>query len=104
MCNMRWNGCRDSFDSMMTWLGSYGTQAPSVSALSVQEQAVKRRNSIIIVTDPPYYDAIPYSDAMDFFYVWLRTLYPRVVSDDMRRCSLSGLGPKWNHDAGDGRD
>ena len=25
-----------------------------------------------IVTDPPYYDAIPYADLMDFFYVWLR--------------------------------
>ncbi len=27
-----------------------------------------------IVTDPPYYDAIPYSDLSDFFYVWLRRL------------------------------
>ena len=26
----------------------------------------------LILTDPPYYDAIPYSDLMDFFYVWLR--------------------------------
>ena len=25
-----------------------------------------------IITDPPYYDAIPYSDISDFFYVWLR--------------------------------
>src|SRR5205823_1249065 len=25
-----------------------------------------------IVTDPPYYDAIPYSDLMDYFYVWMR--------------------------------
>ena len=25
-----------------------------------------------IVTDPPYYDAIPYSDLMDFFRIWLR--------------------------------
>ncbi|WFE47589.1 hypothetical protein [Verrucosispora sp. WMMD1129] len=25
-----------------------------------------------IVTDPPYYDMIEYSDASDFFYVWLR--------------------------------
>lgn len=24
----------------------------------------------IIVTDPPYYDAIPYSDLMDFFYIF----------------------------------
>ena len=26
----------------------------------------------VIMTDPPYYDAIMYSDIMDFFYVWLR--------------------------------
>lgn len=25
-----------------------------------------------VVTDPPYYDMIEYSDASDFFYVWLR--------------------------------
>ena len=25
-----------------------------------------------IVTDPPYYDAVPYSHLSDFFYVWLR--------------------------------
>jgi len=24
------------------------------------------------VTDPPYYDAVPYADLSDFFYVWLR--------------------------------
>ena len=27
-------------------------------------------------TDPPYYDAIPYSDLSDFFFVWLRRLLP----------------------------
>jgi adenine-specific DNA methylase len=26
----------------------------------------------IVLTDPPYYDAIPYCDLSDFFYVWLR--------------------------------
>ena len=25
-----------------------------------------------IITDPPYYDAVPYSDLSDYFYVWLR--------------------------------
>lgn len=33
-----------------------------------------------IATDPPYYDAVPYADLSDFFYVWLRRtvghLYP----------------------------
>lgn len=27
-------------------------------------------------TDPPYYDAIPYSDLSDFFLVWLKRLFP----------------------------
>jgi putative DNA methylase len=30
-----------------------------------------------LVTDPPYYDAVPYADLSDFFYVWLR----RTVGD-----------------------
>ena len=33
-----------------------------------------------IITDPPYYDNVPYSDLSDFFYVWLKrsigNLYP----------------------------
>jgi len=36
-----------------------------------------------IITDPPYYDNVPYSDLSDFFYVWLRRtvgdLYPTVL-------------------------
>ena len=25
-----------------------------------------------IVTDPPYYDAVPYADLSDFFFVWFK--------------------------------
>lgn len=32
----------------------------------------------LLMTDPPYYDAIPYADLSDFFYVWLR----RMLADD----------------------
>jgi putative DNA methylase len=28
------------------------------------------------ITDPPYYDAVPYADLSDFFYVWLRRMIP----------------------------
>ena len=35
-----------------------------------------------IITDPPYYDAVPYADLSDFFYVWLKRsvgfLYPEL--------------------------
>jgi len=40
-----------------------------------------------IITDPPYYDAIPYSDLMDFFYVWLRRnigdMYPKEFAREL---------------------
>ena len=29
------------------------------------------------VTDPPYYDAVPYADLSDFFYVWLKRALPQ---------------------------
>ncbi|MBN2003838.1 MAG: DUF1156 domain-containing protein, partial [Anaerolineae bacterium] len=39
-------------------------------------------NGLVISTDPPYYDNVPYSDVSDFFYVWLRyslkNIYPEL--------------------------
>jgi putative DNA methylase len=55
----------------------------------------------VVVTDPPYYDAIPYSDLMDFFYVWLRRTL-KGLSADIDEAFAEPLGPKWNHDANDG--
>ena len=34
-----------------------------------------------IVTDPPYYDSVPYSDLSDFFYVWLKRIYRRLLPE-----------------------
>jgi hypothetical protein len=54
-----------------------------------------------IVTDPPYYDAIPYSDLMDFFHVWLR----RALFGAGRECDDAftlPLGPKWHREKADG--
>ena len=55
----------------------------------------------VIVTDPPYYDAIPYSDLMDFFHVWLRRS-THGVSSEIDTAFLEPLSPKWNHDTDDG--
>ena len=55
----------------------------------------------VIMTDPPYYDAIPYSDLMDFFYVWLRRTV-RSLAPGVESVFSNPLGPKWNHEAGDG--
>jgi len=40
--------------------------------------------NVVVSTDPPYYDNIPYSELSDFFYVWLRPMlkeiYPSIFS------------------------
>jgi putative DNA methylase len=55
----------------------------------------------VIVTDPPYYDAIPYSDLMDLFYVWLRrSIYD--LGSDFEHLKEQPLTPKWNKETNDG--
>jgi adenine-specific DNA methylase len=55
----------------------------------------------IILTDPPYYDAIAYSDVMDLFYCWLRGSVSD-LSADTARAFESPIGPKWDHSTQDG--
>lgn len=43
-----------------------------------------------VITDPPYYDAVPYSDLSDFFYVWLK----RTVGDTYPSLFRTPLTPK----------
>ena len=79
------------------------------SAKDVPDTWALRRSAIeggigefdAIITDPPYYDAIPYSDLMDFFYVWLRrTLHG--LSEATDAAFSQPLGPKWNQEENDG--
>lgn len=55
----------------------------------------------VICTDPPYYDAIPYSDIMDYFYVWLRRA-TNGLSSDIDKAFSADLGPKWDHGSSNG--
>jgi putative DNA methylase len=69
----------------------------------VRQSALKAELSKfdVIVTDPPYYDAIPYSDLMDFFHVWLRrTLHG--LGHDFDSAFEEPLGPKWKAEVQDG--
>ncbi|HEY8899226.1 MAG TPA: DUF1156 domain-containing protein [Chthoniobacterales bacterium] len=55
----------------------------------------------VVFTDPPYYDAIPYSDLMDFFFVWQK----RIVADlneEFQKAYERQLAPKWDNDHSDG--
>ncbi len=45
-----------------------------------------------IITDPPYYDSVPYSDLSDFFYIWMKLL----IGEFYRNIFATPLTPKSN--------
>ena len=54
----------------------------------------------LVILDPPYYDAIPYEELSDFFYVWLKRsvgfLYPDTFSTSLspkeEELKIQGIG------------
>jgi adenine-specific DNA methylase len=63
---------------------------------------ISNRTYDLIVTDPPYYDAIPYSDLMDFFYIWLKRSLSGLGMPEYDFAFSANLTPKWDKDANDG--
>ena len=75
--------------------------APPATVARESAIAIQGGGFDLICTDPPYYDAIPYSDLMDFFHVWLRRVL-HGLSPEADAAFASALGPKWSPDEGDG--
>jgi putative DNA methylase len=61
--------------------------------------AVQRGSASVdaVITDPPYYDNVPYADISDFFYVWLK----RTVGDLYPEHFATELTPKNNEAVAD---
>lgn len=78
-----------------------GADAPVPYITRASAIAQRTTNVDIVLTDPPYYDAIPYSDLMDFFYVWLRRTL-NGLSPHLDEAFAAPLAPKWDHTTGDG--
>jgi len=92
----------------LEWVAEYWEHAIDASRLAPPPQvrqgsAIARHDATfdLVVTDPPYYDAIPYSDLMDFFYVWLRRTL-KGASPELEAAFREPLAPKWDHNESDG--
>lgn len=81
--------------------GHATSYAPSVEVETRSAIAAQPAGLDLICTDPPYYDAIPYSDLMDFFQVWLRRAL-HGLSPATDGAFANPLGPKWKPGASDG--
>jgi len=55
-----------------------------VSSISATNLPYESNYFDAVITDPPYYNNVPYADLSDFFYVWLKRsigdLYPEIFS------------------------
>jgi putative DNA methylase len=53
-----------------------------------------------IITDPPYYDSVQYSNLSEFFRIWLMKMLPDIIewNVDLKNAAVSpDSGPKNNH-------
>jgi adenine-specific DNA methylase len=83
-------------------LAKTGMQSsPNIVCQSALQTGVGAGDLDAVVTDPPYYAAIPYSDLMDFFYIWLRRTLSG-LTPEMDSIFSQKLAPKWNSDQADG--
>ena len=98
-----YSGCVDWVCRVIEHALAAAADCPGVKVLrgSAATTILEKPEIDVIVTDPPYYDAISYSDIMDFFYVWLRrTLIG--LSPDYDKAFDEPLAPKWDEKKDDG--
>jgi adenine-specific DNA methylase len=73
-----WSGSSGNFDGALDWVAGV-IQGLHLLLANGQAQLADAcasplpdASSVVWFTDPPYYDAVPYADLSDFFFVWLR--------------------------------
>ena len=76
-----WQTCCDYVATCIKTISSNGNESNSARQLDAAH-AIEEFESILVSTDPPYYNNISYATLSDFFYVWLRgnvgDLYPEI--------------------------
>jgi adenine-specific DNA methylase len=59
----------------------------TVEKASATRHPLPDHSAAAVITDPPYYDAVPYADLSDFFYVFLKRMlrgtHPALFSDNL---------------------
>jgi adenine-specific DNA methylase len=102
------NDVGGAYGAQLDWVCRYidhglcageSSQRPAIECQSAIELSPGEYDAVI--TDPPYYDAIPYSDLMDFFYLWLKRSLSS-LSPELDVAFKDRLSPKWDHEKNDG--
>jgi putative DNA methylase len=75
-----WVGSVRVVSDAMLGIPSHG---PPGMATLANASSLRFPSNVVVATDPPYYDNVPYADLSDFFYIWLRRsisdIYPEIM-------------------------
>lgn len=95
-----WANSSGSFEGAVDWVSKVIESIPrcdsgaQIECCDATEHSLPSDSVAVYFTDPPYYDAIPYSDLSDFFFVWLKRALPdcHLLRDPYDK--LNHLSPK----------
>jgi putative DNA methylase len=81
------SGATADWDGAIKWITEFveANSLGQASGIAVRASATNiplpSNSASALITDPPYFAAIPYADLSDFFYVWLRKILGHVYPD-----------------------
>ena len=78
---VQWTNSSGNLEGAINWVARVveawiGSGVGDVQQADATDHTLPDQTARIWFTDPPYYDAIPYSDLSDFFMVWLKRTLP----------------------------
>jgi adenine-specific DNA methylase len=76
-----WADTSGNIDGAVDWVARVleawpGSGVGHVQPADAAEHPLPDETALVFLTDPPYYDAVPYADLSDYFFVWLRRAIP----------------------------
>ncbi|MDI6872296.1 MAG: DUF1156 domain-containing protein [Bacillota bacterium] len=71
-----WEGAIDLISKVVKFIKSSTFAHGTVEIADACQSPLPDGAASVWITDPPYYDAVPYADLSDFFFVWLKRTLP----------------------------
>lgn len=76
LSDIGWSGAEEWVIRFIDFIQNSSLGIGQTARASAQQHPLPDASATAFITDPPYYDAVPYSDLSDFFYVWLKRTLP----------------------------
>ncbi len=87
-----WSGSLDWISRVINHCGEILTEPAHVQEGDATRLPLDAGAVDAVLTDPPYYDSVPYADISDYFYVWLK----RALGPSAKKTARTPLTPKAN--------